>query len=129
MRRAGRAHGGPQWGASAQCPVEQHQQHRRLPIGEQAPVHTARGERFGGLALRPGLGYGALQPDPAGILDLPPGFAYRVISSLGDAMDDGFTVPDRADGMGCFDLGNGRIALVRNHALKASSRTHGWVCR
>ncbi|WP_121117405.1 alkaline phosphatase PhoX [Croceibacterium ferulae] len=69
-------------------------------------------------ALRPGLGYGALQPDPAGILDLPPGFSYRVISSLGDAMDDGFTVPDRADGMGCFDLGNGRIALVRNHELQ-----------
>jgi secreted PhoX family phosphatase len=69
-------------------------------------------------AVRPGLGYGALQPDSAGILDLPPGFTYRVISSLGDAMDDGFTVPDRADGMGCFDLGDGRIALVRNHELQ-----------
>ena len=34
-------------------------------------------------------------------------FPYRVISRLGDAMDDGGTVPDRADGMGCFDLGNG----------------------
>jgi len=62
---------------------------------------------------------GALQPDPAGVLDLPPGFSYRVISRLGDAMDDGFTVPDRADGMGCFDLGNGKLALVRNHELQA----------
>lgn len=61
---------------------------------------------------------GALQPDPAGILDLPPGFSYRVISRLGDAMDDGGTVPDAADGMGCFDLGNGKLALVRNHELK-----------
>lgn len=60
---------------------------------------------------------GPLQVDPAGVLDLPPGFSYRVISRLGDAMDDGATVPDAADGMGCFDLGNGKIALVRNHEL------------
>ena len=63
-------------------------------------------------------GYGALVPDPAGLLDLPQGFSYRVISSLGDAMNDGGTVPDAADGMGCFDLGGGRIALVRNHELR-----------
>lgn len=62
-------------------------------------------------------GYGNLVPDPAGMLDLPQGFSYRVISKLGDAMDDGGTVPDRADGMGCIDLGNGKIALVRNHEL------------
>lgn len=61
---------------------------------------------------------GALVADPAGLLDLPPGFSYRIISRLGDAMDDGGTVPDRADGMGCFDLGNGKLALVRNHELK-----------
>lgn len=62
--------------------------------------------------------YGDLVPDPAGLIDLPPGFSYRVISSLGEAMSDGGTVPDRADGMGCFDLGNGQIALVRNHELE-----------
>jgi len=63
-------------------------------------------------------GYGPPVPDPAGLLDLPQGFSYRVISSLGDAMDDGASVPDRADGMGCFDLGAGRLALVRNHELQ-----------
>ena len=63
-------------------------------------------------------GYGALVPDPAGLLDLPQGFSYRVVSSLGDAMDDGGTVPDAADGMGCFDLGQGKLALVRNHELR-----------
>ncbi|MCB2082996.1 MAG: DUF839 domain-containing protein [Sphingomonadaceae bacterium] len=62
-------------------------------------------------------GYGPLVPDPKGLLDLPVGFSYKVVSALGDAMDDGGTVPDRADGMGCFDLGNGKIALVRNHEL------------
>ena len=63
------------------------------------------------------IGYGKLVPDPEGVLDLPAGFNYRVISSLGDAMSDGATVPDKADGMGCFDLGDGRLALVRNHEL------------
>ena len=63
------------------------------------------------------VGYGALLPDPNGLIDLPQGFSYRVISTLGDAMTDGGTVPDAADGMGCFDLGNGKIALVRNHEL------------
>lgn len=65
-----------------------------------------------------GSDYGALLPDPAGLVDLPRGFSYRVISKLGDAMSDGGTVPDRADGMGCFDLGGGKLALVRNHELQ-----------
>lgn len=62
-------------------------------------------------------GYGPLRPDPAGMLDLPKGFSYRLLSSFGDAMSDGGTVPDKADGMGCLDLGNGEIVLVRNHEL------------
>ena len=63
------------------------------------------------------IGYGELNADPEGLLDLPVGFTYRVLSSLGDAMTDGAVVPDKADGMGCFDLGDGRLALVRNHEL------------
>ena len=58
----------------------------------------------------------SLVPDPNGVLDLQEGFSYRIVSTLGDAMDDGLSVPDRADGMGAFDLG-GDIALVRNHEL------------
>ncbi len=61
--------------------------------------------------------YGDLVPDPAGVLDLPKGFSYRVVSRLGDAMTDGGTVPDKADGMGCFRLPGGKLALVRNHEL------------
>jgi hypothetical protein len=72
-------------------------------------------------------GYGALVPDPAGLLDLPQGFSYRVISRLGDKMDDGGTVPDRADGMGCFDLGNGELALVRNHELQPQHDAGGAI--
>ncbi|WP_338425478.1 alkaline phosphatase PhoX [Sphingopyxis kveilinensis] len=83
---------------------------------------------FGGLAAQSraaqkGLmptaaGYGSLQADPTGLIDLPPGFSYRVISSLGEPMSDGHRVPDRADGMGCFKLDDGKIALVRNHELQ-----------
>ena len=67
-------------------------------------------------------GYGPLVPDPAGLLDLPQGFSYRIISKFGDRMADGHFVPDRADGMGAFRLDGRRMALVRNHEL---SRTHG----
>ena len=74
-------------------------------------------------------GYGALVPDKAGLLDLPQGFSYRVISRLGDAMDDGGTVPDKADGMGCFDLGNGEIALVRNHELVPTDGSGGPIAK
>lgn len=69
--------------------------------------------------------YGPLQPDPAGLLDLPQGFSYRVISSYGDRMDDGCLVPDYCDGMGAFDLGGGQVALVRNHELQAQQIDRG----
>ena len=80
-----------------------------------APSPTAMVPRAS--AGRGAVGYGPLVEDPAGMLDLPAGFTYRVLSRLGNAMSDGGTVPDKADGMGCLDLGGGRIALVRNHEL------------
>ncbi len=88
-----------------------------------APATSARAAS-GGFA-----GYGALKPDPAGLLDLPEGFSYRVLSRLGDTMDDGGTVPDRADGMGCFDIGNGEIALVRNHELQPRHDAGGPIAK
>lgn len=82
----------------------------------------------GGLVTAPGpASYGPLLPDPAGLIDLPSGFTYRVISQLGDAMSDGGTVPDQADGMGCFDIGGGKIALVRNHELMPNQDGGGAV--
>lgn len=88
------------------------------------PATSAARPAAGGFA-----GYGALKPDPAGFLYLPEGFSYRVISRLGDRMDDGGTVPDRADGMGCFDLGNGEIALVRNHELQPKHDAGGPIAK
>lgn len=74
-------------------------------------------------------GYGPLRPDPAGMLDLPQGFSYRVLSSLGDAMSDGGSVPDKADGMGCIDLGNGEIVLVRNHEMVPGDDPGGAIAK
>lgn len=70
-------------------------------------------------------GYRPLLPDAAGLIDLPEGFTYRVISSLGIPMDDGEPVPDRADGMGAFAGRDGRVILVRNHEIKAGETTLG----
>jgi len=69
--------------------------------------------------------YGPLVADPAGLLDLPHGFRYRVLSRLGDPMDGGLTVPDKADGMGCFTHDTDEIVLVRNHELIASDDAGG----
>jgi secreted PhoX family phosphatase len=71
------------------------------------------------------VAYGPLQPDPDGLLDLPEGFSYRLISKLDDPMDDGRRVPDKADGMGCFQLEDGRLVLVRNHELKPADGAGG----
>lgn len=82
---------------------------------------------FAGLAAGPAAaGVGddaALVPDPRGLVDLLPGFSYRIISALGDPMDDGEPVPDHADGMGLFPRRDGRLILVRNHELRAGPGT------
>jgi hypothetical protein len=70
-------------------------------------------------------GYGPLVPDPRGLLDLPRGFSYRIISSVGEPMSDGLVVPDRADGMGAFPVDRDRTILVRNHELKTSNMDTG----
>jgi len=62
-------------------------------------------------------GYGALKSDLDDIMELPEGFSYQVISELGDQMSDGYLVPGRADGMGCFPLGGSKVALIRNHEV------------
>lgn len=70
--------------------------------------------------IRTSRGYGDLLKDPQGLLDLPEGFDYEIISQLNQSMSDGLAVPDRADGMGCLPLDENRVALIRNHELKPS---------
>jgi secreted PhoX family phosphatase len=65
-------------------------------------------------------GYGPLVPtadlrDGALRLALPEGFQYRSFSISGDVMSDGQIVPIAMDGMGAFNMPDGKIRLVRNH--------------
>jgi uncharacterized protein len=69
------------------------------------------------------IGYGPLVPDPQGILNLPKGFSYKIISRQGNKMSDGLLVPGAPDGMATFPGPNGRTILVRNHEL--TSGTNG----
>ena len=42
--------------------------------------------------------YGPLVKDPAGKLNLPEGFTYKIIAKKGDTMSDGFVHPGKPDG-------------------------------
>lgn len=74
-------------------------------------------ELFAGTAAARGHdGYGPLVPDPDGLLDLPKGFRYRVLSREGEPLRSGEgPVPSNHDGMAALRGRNGRIHLVRNH--------------
>ncbi|MDJ0714633.1 MAG: DUF839 domain-containing protein [Prochloraceae cyanobacterium] len=67
-------------------------------------------------------GFGALKPDPKGILDLPAGFQYRAFSRTGDIMSDGHPVPKDHDGMAAFPGSEGTTILVRNHEISPNEK-------
>ncbi|MDX3542752.1 PhoX family protein [Streptomyces europaeiscabiei] len=68
-------------------------------------------------------GYGPLIPDPNGLLDLPKGFRYRVLSREGDPLRSGEgQVPSNHDGMSAFPGRHGRVHLVRNHENRHNGR-------
>ncbi|MER8266024.1 alkaline phosphatase PhoX [Streptomyces griseus] len=81
-------------------------------------------ELFAGTAAARGHdGYGPLVPDPDGLLDLPKGFRYRVLSREGDPLRSGEgLVPGNHDGMAALRGRNGRIHLVRNHENRNTAR-------
>ena len=58
-----------------------------------------------------------LLKDVNGILNLPRGFTYQIISNHKDVMDDGLIVPNAADGMACFPGKKNNVILIRNHEL------------
>ena len=62
-----------------------------------------RAAAAGLLGTPPDHAYGRLRPDPNGLLDLPDGFSYHLISRWGEEMDDGLLVPSLHDGMAAFD--------------------------
>ncbi|GGS57744.1 alkaline phosphatase PhoX [Streptomyces griseoviridis] len=65
-----------------------------------------------------GVGYGPLLPDPDGILALPAGFSYRVITHSGRTrLETGEYTPSNHDGTAAFAGPRGTTLLVNNHEL------------
>lgn len=61
--------------------------------------------------------FGPLKSDPEGLLDLPEGFSYRIISRVGEEMSDGLVLPGLPDGMAAFPGPDGLTIVMRNHEL------------
>lgn len=67
---------------------------------------------------RPSGDYGPLVPDSAGLLDLPRGFRYRVVSRQGQPLPaTQGTVPSHCDGQFAFPAHGRETVLVRNHEI------------
>ncbi|MDJ0601989.1 MAG: DUF839 domain-containing protein [Crocosphaera sp.] len=65
--------------------------------------------------------FGQLIRDPNGIIDLPKGWQYQVISYGGKSLDDGNIIPPAFDGMAAFPGKNQQTILVRNHELSPNA--------
>ncbi|MFJ3623522.1 alkaline phosphatase PhoX [Streptomyces iakyrus] len=95
-------------------------------LGVGIAFSGALSELFAGTASAQGLGrtgYGPLVPDPKGVLDLPEGFRYRILSREGDELRSGEgPVPSNHDGMAAFGGRGGRVHLVRNHENRADGK-------
>lgn len=64
-------------------------------------------------------GYGPLVPDPEGILALPAGFSYRIVTHSGvTTLETGESTPSNHDGTAAFEGPRGVTLLVTNHELK-----------
>jgi uncharacterized protein len=99
-----------------------------LSAGAASLAFTGLARLLSGCASTPGGRFepvGELIADGAGILDLPPGFSYHILSRAGDPMSDGLVTPGRPDGMAAFAVG-GRIVLIRNHELGTGDAERAW---
>ncbi len=91
-------------------------------VGTVDMLATAPGalaaEGAGERGHRPSLGYGPLVPDPKGLLALPAGFSYRVITRSGETtLESGESTPSNHDGTPTFEGPRGTTLLVNNHEL------------
>ncbi|MEV6107435.1 alkaline phosphatase PhoX [Streptomyces sp. NPDC051940] len=72
----------------------------------------------GGHAAGAAFGYGPLLPDPDGIVALPAGFAYRVLTHAGvTRLESGEFTPADHDGTAAFEGPRGSVLLVNNHEI------------
>src|SRR3954468_10691984 len=64
-----------------------------------------------------------LVEDPRGLLALPPGFAYSIVTYAGKTQlkDGQGPTPSNHDGTAVFDAPRGRLRLIQNHELPAGA--------
>jgi hypothetical protein len=73
-------------------------------------------------------GYGPLLRDPKGVLDLPAGFSYRVVTQAGRTkLEAGGPTPRNHDGTGAFPRPGGGTVLVNNHEIREPEGTKNQV--
>lgn len=86
-----------------------------------ALAHADRGSASGGRPFPP------LRDDPNGILALPAGFSYSIVTREGEtdlSFGQGKT-PGAHDGTGVVATGHNRLTLIQNHELAANASTFG----
>ena len=63
-----------------------------------------------------------LLDDPAGVLALPPGFRYKIVTKAGETkLKTGQPTPSQHDGMAVFDGGRSRHLLIQNHEVGSAN--------
>jgi secreted PhoX family phosphatase len=87
-------------------------------LAEASPVPNQR--RGGSPSHRP---FPPLMDDPEGILALPPGFRYRVVTRAGvsQLVDGQGPTPSNHDGTAVFAARRNRLRLIQNHELGAGA--------
>jgi secreted PhoX family phosphatase len=80
-----------------------------------------------GPAPATGRPFPPLQDDPKGILALPTGFKYTIVTRAGETTLDGKAgkTPSNHDGTAAFAAAKGRIRLVQNHELSSHTTPLG----
>jgi uncharacterized protein len=95
-----------------------------LPAFADSSIPTRNGHASGPATGRP---FPPLEDDPAGILALPAGFRYRVVTRTGQTDLSGGLgkTPGDHDGTAAFRAGHNRLRLVQNHELEAFDNPFG----
>ncbi|MEU6946872.1 alkaline phosphatase PhoX [Streptomyces sp. NPDC046316] len=97
-----------------------------LATADDRDDRDVRAEEQAEAGNRRRLGYGPLVEDPAGMLALPAGFTYRVITHSGvTKLESGEFTPQKHDGTATFAGPRGTTLLVNNHELKG--KRSGWT--
>jgi secreted PhoX family phosphatase len=95
-----------------------------LGIFVAGTLETIAGPAAAQAACLPSVGYGALVPDPAGLLALPKRFSYKIVAQAGKTLlETGEPTPGDPDGTACF-RGRRGFVLVNNHEI-GGGEPHG----